>query len=352
MPASQDDRKTPMKVLFEDLRSNAYKFDHQIGDALLSYKDLRAGAFQAEKKTWLSRLKSASPAEISEMQDPPHFKTGMEFSGGVKGGGLVGETLDKLQDKRGKRGWGYREIEAHYKGEAADAMASALRCCGIDAKPYRNLVARLDGIVYQVSDHKAKLLLALFIATGCWPSDPAAAWREVCGYARNALMIKSLAAPRIPATVNDEGRGVRAVEGDGAPGLCRLYLDGNKTFYPLDPDGTTVGMVPDPSVSFISDVEDYVSDEHLLVWRDDDGRWICQGLGSTNGTMLRRAGEAELIPVEHALREYRGSRERDEVELHNGDVLVLARLTEFRVVNLPVHEAQVAAPEPGVGLEP
>lgn len=237
-----------------------------------------------------------------------------------------------------------------YAGEASEAMAEALAHYGIDPRPYRNETNLLRHAEFPDEDMRARLLLTLFLATGFWPDDPSKVWDEVQGHAKDLKAIdgKVLNAPKQPAPTNDREECLTKP----VPGLYRLHPEGNyETFYPLDPKGTTIGLVPDPDAACsITDVEPpYVSPWHLSIWQDsDDGPWSCWGLDSTNGTVLERprdGGKPERIVVERPHDEYEGDLDRDEIQLMDGDVLVLAQNTRFRVVNV----SRATEPEPAPG---
>ncbi len=99
-------------------------------------------------------------------------------------------------------------------------------------------------------------------------------------------------------------------------------------------EGTVIGSIPDgPDV--IADVGRGVSRNHLRIWREYDpdshSRWMVQGLGSTNGTILM-SGSDHAERVVEPPRSLRGDEAWPPVEVDSGDTLVLGPDTSFLVL--------------------
>lgn len=119
-----------------------------------------------------------------------------------------------------------------------------------------------------------------------------------------------------------------------ALGLVRV-VDGmlQPRIHPLSlgPEGTVIGSVETPGAC-ITDVEDDVSPQHLVIWCQD-GRWWCQGLESANGTAHLSGATKELTSVELP-RRLRLDEPTHAVELRPGDGLLLGLATRFMVLVL------------------
>ena len=99
------------------------------------------------------------------------------------------------------------------------------------------------------------------------------------------------------------------------------------TLSPLD---STVGSLAS-GPGAVTDVDVDVSRRHLRIWQED-GRWLCQGLGSTNGTVLLSGADKSMKVVEPPKSERRGT--CPPVELGLGDILILGRTTRFLVMGI------------------
>ena len=124
-----------------------------------------------------------------------------------------------------------------------------------------------------------------------------------------------------------------AYEQEGVPvvlGVQRLIRgDVRGRRHTLDPAGTMFGSLPSIEGDYVADVNNSASYQHLLVWREDDGRWLARDLGSVWGTRIERPGTPEPIVVAPPLDEA-GPDEPAPVEVRPGDVLVLGS-TRFEV---------------------
>lgn len=217
---------------------------------------------------------------------------------------------------------GSREaVVSHYAGDALPKMAATLELFGLQGQIVLNETARLSGAKLLREEDRPTLLVMLFCATGCL-ADPKAAVEVVEEYARHRLA-QDLATFSIGLEEQSEG------SSHGILGLIRIEDDVvTSQLMPLDPTGTIVGALA-AGPSSICDVGMDVSRRHLRIWRED-GRWLCEGLGSTNGTTIEGGGEGRPITcVEPARTARRPGLSYPPQELHEGDVLVLGKSTRF-----------------------
>lgn len=96
----------------------------------------------------------------------------------------------------------------------------------------------------------------------------------------------------------------------------------------LDPEGTMFGSLPATDGDYVADVNNSVSYQHLLVYRDDEFRWFARDLGSRWGTTIERPGLDKPLVVALPLDEQ--VEEPQDVEVLPGDTLVLGS-TRFEV---------------------
>lgn len=213
----------------------------------------------------------------------------------------------------------------HYLGPAAIAMQGALAQYGLDALVYGNEVRRIASVRLRREDDRVLLAFMLFVGAGCL-ADPAAAVGVVERFAQRTLVldigtVESASAPSAGAPDTAVSLGLlRLVDGVARPPI-----------YPLDPSGSVVGSLAS-GPGAVTDVDVDVSRRHLRVWRDGN-RWLCQGLGSTNGTVLV-SGQDKGARIVEPPRAGRHGTGYPPVELERGDVLCLGRSTRFLVMAL------------------
>lgn len=200
-----------------------------------------------------------------------------------------------------------------------DAMVEALEDYSCPADIFDNVLDAIRDYDFASVMDRARAALALYVTTG-YLGDPYRAANLTVQYCARAFKV-ALLEEREPAEA------IGFERASGAMGLQRVFRGGVRgRRHTLDPEGTVIGMLPEPDGSFIADVNNSVSTEHLRIWREADGRWLAEGLGSRFGTVLERPGE-EPVVVEPPLGE---DGPCDAVEIQPGDVLELGS-TRFEV---------------------
>lgn len=203
--------------------------------------------------------------------------------------------------------------------ECPDGMIDALEDYACPADIFDNVLDAVRDSVFAGPMEQARAALALWVTTG-FLGDPYQAARltvRYCGKALGVLLLQE----RDPA----EAEGME--HASGSMGIQRVFRGGVRgRRHTLDPEGTVIGMLPEPEGSFVADVNNSVSAEHLRIWREDDGAWYAEGLGSLFGTTLERPGQNAIV-VEPPAGE---DGPTNPVMILPGDVLVLGS-TRFEV---------------------
>ena len=113
-----------------------------------------------------------------------------------------------------------------------------------------------------------------------------------------------------------------------------------------DPAGSIIGSLTGDE-NAITDVDSDVPRQHLRIWFQD-GRWLAQGLDSTNGSFLISGVDRCRQAIEPPRRERSANFANTPVEIHNGDTLCLGATTRFfghshhRLVHTHIFDAQGA----------
>ena len=223
-------------------------------------------------------------------------------------------------------------VANHYSQEAAEAMCETLSAHGLDAQMYRNEVARLSQVRLRTEHDRPLLLMMLFCVTGCL-ADAREATIIVEAFARNKL-----AQDLATVTVTQTARAV-SVLNDQAISLGLLREIGGTAvppIIPLNPDGSMVGALA-TGPGAITNVEADVSRRHARIWRDGN-RWLCEGLGSTNGTTIIKKGIGTAVCIEPPRSRRASWGTYPPVEIEEGDVLQFGLRTKYLVLN--VHAAR------------
>ena len=202
--------------------------------------------------------------------------------------------------------------------EWPEAMVAALEDYACPADIFDNVLDAIRDHEFASVMDRARVALALYVTTG-YLGEPYRAANLTVQYCSREFKV-ALLEEREP----EEAIGYEHAA--GALGLQRVFHGGVRgRRHTLDPEGTVIGMLPEPEGSFIADVNNSVSTEHLRIWREADGRWFAEGLCSRYGTTLERGGETTV--VEPPLGQ---DGPTDPVEICPGDVLVLGS-TRFEV---------------------
>ncbi len=306
---------TPSSILYQDLKSFGGISNKEAARILLSGRISvggRAPRDRVDERTFLSReVVHAQPGQVN----PGIFA---DLAGASQT--LLGRMLAN------GAGPGRDGILAHYLGPAAAQMQGALAQFGLDSLLYGNEAQRLGRVRLRNESDRSTLALMLFVAAGCL-ADPAAAVATVEKFAQRFLAMDI-------GTV-ETSMGTQVMPDESGPlalGLLRIVNGAARPpIYPLSPAGSTIGSLAS-GPNAITDVDVDVSRQHLRIWRDGS-RWVCQGLGSTNGTMLISGADKSAQVVEPP-RSGRSKGTYPPVALERGDILCLGRTTRFLVMAL------------------
>ncbi len=208
-------------------------------------------------------------------------------------------------------------------------MCGALNAYGLDYQMYRNEVGRLRRVRLRVERDRVLMLIMLFCATGCL-ADARMATKVVEDFASNKLAqdlatVTTVEDMRARYTV-EEGEPVslgllRMVNGAAIPPIHRLAFSGSMVGSLVTGDGC------------ISNVEPDVSRRHARIWHDGN-RWLCTGLGSTNGTTIISGKDHSVLCVEPPRYGNQGDDPYPPQEIHEGDTLCFGRSTQFLVLRV------------------
>ena len=227
---------------------------------------------------------------------------------------------------------GKLQVVELFAGDACEDMAAALRAYGLNDILYCNVIGKLYQMELSSVADKAMLLILMTIATGCLGNPERAA--EITQ--EHTMRILSSGFRTAAAHESDVADVVGALDTSARLGLCRIV--GGKLrlpAYPLADDGndTEIGLLA-TDAGAINDVEDTVSRRHLRIFRDEQGRWFAQGLGSTNGTTVIRGDTKLEEPIELPAKQRTGRDASQPVRIYPSDVLCLAGSTKFMVLEL------------------
>ena len=308
------DKLTPSRVMYNDLKSFGGIKIGSAAEILLSDQP-RAGG-----RSLRERAAATASFMTREVCDAEPGRYGERDFTDLSAAALT--ITSRMVDHLG--GTDARErICRHYREEAVRQMCDALDAYGCRGTLYANAVERVAIMTLSNEKDRASVFVLLFIATGCL-GNPSGAFRlaedfartKLCGYFRT----KMDAGVPVPAPSAPRETSMALVrERNGV---------GDSRFYQLDPAGTEIGAFSD-GPSDISEVELDVSAPHLRIWRED-GRWYCEGLGSTNGTtIVSMDGRVRVVepPKRDRPRDWRP----EPHEIFSADLICLGAHTCFRV---------------------
>lgn len=313
-------KENPSTVLYDEMKAFGRISNKEVAWVLLSDRVL-AGGDSARNKAWNSRTYlSREVANVSPEKVNPTIYA--NFYGSTK------QLYERMLPKLGGAG-AETAVYEHFRGPAAQRMMRSLAANGIDATIYDNELGRLAQARLVNEGYRPRLVFSLFCITGSL-ADPVRAVAVVEDIAKSALSM-DLAT----RSVNADYLGV----GEVTPAASTLGLVRQREgvvvppMYALNPKGTIVGSLADGQGS-IANVEVDVSRRHLRIWRDGDGRWLCQGLQSTNGTTLESGADGRT----HVVEPRRSARGKGVTyppkEIHEGDTLCLGANTRFVVLRM------------------
>lgn len=303
---------TPCGAMFSLLKREGGITNRDLADLVLSERSLPSGRSARElarDRSWLSH--SVVHAPVSSLQER-YFR---DF------GSAAARVMGRLRSRRG-RAMSADEVLAMLTGEAGRAMDAALEWCHQDARLYRNALDRLAGAEDLVPGERAEAALVLLVATGC-SAQLERAVDYALGYAASSFGGR-VSTPVATALAERDASRPDAPAAETSLGLVRVeggYVAGGPHWVAPAPDGVEIGALA-TGEDAITDVGRAVSAHHARVWRDEEGGWLVEDLGSTNGTVLVSGTTREATPLEPGT----------PAPLRAADQLVLAGDTTFVAV--------------------
>lgn len=309
----------PSAVMYADLRSFGGISNKDAARILLSAQVVSGGKSprdRIESRTYLSRSivhvdpRQVNPSIFADFHSSTQTLCLRIFN---YTGGAV--SLDTVMD--------------HYAGRAAAQMCESLEAYGLNAQVYQNEVRRLRRVRLREERDRALMLIMLFCATGCL-ADARVATTVVEDFARSKLA-------QDLATVTAVGELTSGVGQDlNKPvslGLLRMVNGAARPpIHCLSFAGSMVGSLVSGEGS-ISNVEPDVSRRHARIWHDGN-RWLCTGLGSTNGTTIIRGTNKTVLCVEPPRANGAGTDPYPPQEIFEGDILCFGKTTQFLVLRI------------------
>ena len=211
----------------------------------------------------------------------------------------------------------------------ASDMRASLDSFGLDGALYANAQDRFVRLLDANAADAVEVSAMLLVVTGCTgnPREAVnAAVSKASQFAGAAALRTTL--PQMAANLKAQPfleLGMYRCEGG--------VLLSNSYRLSTGLEGTEIGALSTAANS-INDVGFGVSRRHARIWRDEEGTWWIEGLGSTNGTVHVSGADGTETVVEPP-RGQRAGFEARPVRLLPGDRIILARLTEFTIVALP-----------------
>ena len=276
------EKSAPARVMYVDLKSFAGINHAQAAEILLSDRPRAGGrslrAHALEDPTFRTReIVKAEPGAYAE-RDFSSFSTSAL-------------TITRRMIARLGGADARERIARHYLTETLGYMCDALDSNGCNGILYANAVEHVASMTLANERDRACVYVMLFIATGCL-GDPSRAFELVEEFAHaklsGAFHTQMDADDPAPERVTPPDT-ILVLYPEVAPGIFGQPL-------PLDPEGTEIGRLA-AGPSDISDVPIGVSRHHLRIWREG-GRWYCEGLKSTNGTVLVSGDDRSEVVVE------------------------------------------------------
>ena len=307
--------ETPSSIMYADLRQFGGISNTDAARILLTDRIMFGGTSPRDRvssRTYLSReVVHVDPSRVN-----PSIFTDFSISTQT----LYSRIISRVNSEA--------LVSDHYTTETTEAMCATLTAHGLDAQMYHNEVARLRQVCLRTEHDRPLLLLMLFCVTGCL-ADAREATVIVEAFARNKL-----AQDLATVTVAQSARSVTVLNDQGVSlGLLR-EIGGTAVppIIPLNPSGSTVGALA-TGPGAITNVEADVSRTHARIWREGD-RWLCEGLGSTNGTTLIKKGVGTAISIEPPRSRRASWGTYPPVEIEEGDVLQFGLRTKYLVLNV------------------
>ena len=313
---------TPSCALYAGLKSLGRINNGNAAQILMAGNARYGGRLISERLTvpsFFSReIVHAKPGDLSEPLFAPFEQSARQI-------------LNLIMQNRGSDPQSLSKVAKRYMESCVPDMQDALTNCGVDGMLFRNGVERIE--TTDDSDIKDRLYIHLifFIVTGCL-GDPARAIEYTESFVSDQ-MLSTLGT--VETTVTSFFSTTARPTGDVRLGLLRVV--GNSARPPLrplttDPVGSIIGSLTGDG-NAITDVDSDVSRQHLRIWFQD-GRWLAQGLDSTNGSFLISGVDRCRQPIELPRRDRPANFANTPVEIHNGDMLCLGATTRFLVIRI------------------
>lgn len=307
---------TPREVLFDELKEFGNISNHDLAFMLLSSTiniEGKTPRQRVESKSWLSRyVVHVQPGENAGGWLAPYDES-------------VPAIVSRCKKAQGRDA--DQALVERFGGSAAASMRAALEAYGRDGAIFSNMVGRILAAHIARTSDSAELLVRLFVVAGA-SGNPSIAVGQTLSSARRYLGNTLATAMPTMHEIPDD-----ALHEAMCLGLYRVkngMMSGKVHRLSLDEDGTEIGALC-AAAHAINDVDEGVSRRHLRIWRDEDGAWLAEGLGSRHGTVLV-SGEDQSVVVVEPPRSERDGFESKPVNLLPADRLVLAGVTEFMVV--------------------
>ena len=313
--------ETPREVLFRTMQETWAISNKDLAHAILLEDSVTSGKSPQE----LVAVRSSLSRFVVHVQ-PGEYTYGWLAP--------LNESIPKVMAlvKCSKRPHASADIIQVLGGRAADDMRASLDGFGLDGALYTNVSARFANDTVASPADVSEVLLTLFVAAGCLGDVAQAAQCAVSTADRLAAAMALRTALPVQVNAADSAKPLalglyRCENGVLLSGVYRLSTDSA---------GTEIGALS-LTKHPINDVGYGVSRRHVRIWRDTDGAWWVEGLGSTNGTdRIDADGVRTVVELPRALRAAKGGAlQPSAVRLTPGDRLILAGTTEFAVVALP-----------------
>lgn len=314
---------TPAAVLFDLVKRRGGVSNRELATMLLSGRPLADGhspQSRVEDRTWLSRFVVHAPA--SSLGD--HLFC--DYTAGAL------RLASRLSSGK-KAPHGRSDVIAAVFGDEGRAMDRALQAAGQDAAVYRNLMERIRQEKTLSETERMEAALVLMVTAAC-TADVARAAAEVQGFVYSMFGSGLMTPTPAPADALAP-QGAEAPDALTAPWLGLLRIEdglvvGEPQWVAPTEGGTEVGALA-LADGAVNEVGLDVSGLHARLWRDDEGRWWVEGLGSKNGTVLVSGLTGEEVVVEPPVSARKDWTNRP-VELSPGDQLRFGQSTTFALI--------------------
>lgn len=314
---------TPCSALFDLMKRGGGISYKELASLLLSGRPLSDGKSPLSRvndRTWVSRFIVHAP--MGSLQDKYFCDFGISAV----------RVIARLKSSDG-RAFTSEQVLDLICGEQGRAMEQALKANQQDTSLYRNVLMRLsEGNGYTL-DERVEVAMVLLVTAGCTGSVHRAVERAL-DYSQS-IHGSRLNTP--PSEAIQEAHGIaQGFAGERVPHALQLLRieDGFVSGVPhmIEPtqEGVVIGALALEDGA-ITDVGPAVSGRHARVCFDGK-RWLVEGLGSRNGTVVIDGVTRERTVVEPPHDEHEEDIVSEPVELHPGDELELGEDTTFVVL--------------------